>query len=91
MRIWRCFHLVDNKSVSPGERKKDKFWKIRPLITALNFTFQLMFTCYQWLSGDEMTQAFKGRHSCKQYRPALIPPLLTHLTHISTVHSSPCV
>ena len=64
--IWQCLHFVNNAAVDKATRAKDRFWRISVLIHLLNAAFLFFYIPLQWLSVDEMTVAFEGRHGAKQ-------------------------
>ena len=65
--ILRNLHLNDNSKIDPS--KKDKLYKIRPMVEALNAKFQEVKRPEEHLSVDESMIKFKGRSSLKQYNP----------------------
>ena len=60
-------HVNDNAKMDP--KKKDKLFKIRPLLDHLNKVFGEMRNMREHLSVDESMIRFKGRSSLKQYNP----------------------
>ena len=66
-QILSILHVNDNLSMPDGNR--DKLYKIRPLITALNENFQKFRLPEQIQSIDESMVRFKGRSTLKQYNP----------------------
>lgn len=60
-------HLNDNLSMPQGN--KDKLYKLRPFIDALNGNFLKLWSPSRNQSIDESMVLFKGRHSIKQYNP----------------------
>lgn len=60
-------HVNDNSTIPPNN--KDKLYKLRPLIEALNVTFHTYYKGTREISIDESMIAFKGRSSIKQYNP----------------------
>ncbi|GBP05487.1 PiggyBac transposable element-derived protein 4 [Eumeta japonica] len=68
--ILRCLHLNDNsKQPLRSSPDYDKLFKIRPLVTLLNSTFQNNANNSSSQSIDESMIVFKGRSSLKQYMP----------------------
>ena len=67
--LYACWHFVDNDKFDTGARKKDAFWQVRPMILALQKTFQKYYTAAKEISLDEMTTPFKGKSRAKQYNP----------------------
>lgn len=66
-QVLSVLHCNDNLSVP--EDNKDRLYKLRPLITALNENFQKFRLPDQFQSIDESMVRFKGRSSLKQYNP----------------------
>lgn len=66
-QILSNLHMADNTAV-PNDNK-DKLYKVRPLITAMNVNYVKLYNISQKLSIDESMILFKGRHSIKQYCP----------------------
>jgi len=63
-------HMVDNSTALPcDDPSHDRLFKIRPLITKLNETFQEAYSPSKNVSVDESMVRFKGRSSLKQYLP----------------------
>ena len=60
-------HVNDNTKMDP--KKKDKLFKIRPLLEHLNDVFGKLRSMREHLSIDESMIRFKGRSSLKQYNP----------------------
>ena len=60
-------HVNDNLSIPEGN--KDKLYKLRPLIEAINNKYRRLYNVSRRLSVDESMISFKGRHSIKQYNP----------------------
>lgn len=60
-------HVNDNTKMDPG--KKDKLFKIRPLLEHLNDKFKQKRSLSEHLCIDESMILFKGRSSLKQYNP----------------------
>jgi hypothetical protein len=60
-------HVNDNMQM-PRD-KKDKLYKLRPLINTLNKSFSSLYNGTRELSVDESMIMFKGRSSLKQYNP----------------------
>lgn len=60
-------HVNDNTQIDPS--KKDKIFKIRPLLEHLNRVFLQRRSVKEYLSIDESMIRFKGRSSLKQYNP----------------------
>ena len=67
LTILRNLHLNDNSKIDPSA--KDKLYKVRPLVEALNANFQKVKQPEEHLSVDESMIKFKGRSSLKQYNP----------------------
>ena len=66
-QILANLHVNDNASVP--ENNKDKLYKLRPLIVALNKNFVKLYNVSRKVSVDESMVRFKGRSSIKQYNP----------------------
>ena len=66
-QILSNLHINDNASVP--ENNKDKLYKLRPLIAALNENFMKLFSVSKKVSVDESMIRFKGHSSIKQYNP----------------------
>ena len=66
-------HWLDASWLSDQERgernRQDGFWSIETFLEMLNANFKKYFECGQFMSIDEMTIFFKGRHRCKCYNP----------------------
>ena len=60
-------HVNDNLNIPEGN--KDKLYKLRPLIEAINNKYRKLYNVSRRLSVDESMILFKGRHSIKQYNP----------------------
>jgi hypothetical protein len=65
--IHSCVQFVDSDRVSTRERKRDAYWKYRPMIKHLNTVFPYFFNPSMKLSIDEMITPLKGRTRVKQY------------------------
>ena len=61
--LMQCLHVADNDNLPPG----DRFAKVRPLFTALNKRFLMMFPGDLNLSIDESMVPYFGMHSAKQF------------------------
>ncbi|XP_045103522.1 piggyBac transposable element-derived protein 3-like isoform X4 [Portunus trituberculatus] len=66
-KILSNLHLNDNQKMDP--MKKDKLYKLRPLVESLNKKFQNIRSPGEHISVDESMIRFKGRSSLKQYNP----------------------
>ncbi|XP_046674785.1 piggyBac transposable element-derived protein 2-like [Homalodisca vitripennis] len=64
-KIKRFLHFVDNDKIP--DDNKDFFIKVRPVIEALNETFQTCMSPPEFLAVDEAIIPFKGRSRAKQY------------------------
>jgi len=66
-------HWFDASEMSDEERQRrnreDGFWVLEDFYEALRLNFMKYFECGRFLSIDEMTIFFKGRHRCKCYNP----------------------
>lgn len=62
-------HLHCNDNSQMPRDCKDKLYKIRPMVDALNKTFQEVYHGTRELSVDESMVKFKGRSVLKQYLP----------------------
>lgn len=60
-------HVNDNTKMDPN--KKDKLYKLRPLIESLSRKFKEIRSPGETLSVDESMIRFKGRSTIKQYNP----------------------
>ncbi|XP_064472448.1 piggyBac transposable element-derived protein 3-like [Ornithodoros turicata] len=65
--IMRFLHFVDNLAATE-ETKKDKAWKVRPWLSALQENFAKIEP-EEYNSVDEIMVSFTGRCSVKQYMP----------------------
>lgn len=66
-QILSNLHVNDNSSIPDGN--KDKLYKLRPLIEAINNRYAKLYNLSRQQSIDESMILFKGRHSIKQYNP----------------------
>lgn len=66
-QILSNLHVNDNNSIPDGN--KDKLYKLRPLIEAINNRYTKLYNLSRRQSIDESMILFKGRHSIKQYNP----------------------
>ncbi|XP_045134450.1 piggyBac transposable element-derived protein 2-like [Portunus trituberculatus] len=66
-KILSNLHLNDNQKMDP--KKKDKLYKLRPLVESLNKKFENIRSTGEHISVDESMIRFKGRSSLKQYNP----------------------
>lgn len=66
-QILSNLHVNDNASIP--EDNKDKLYKLRPLIEAMNSNYAKLYNVSQKLNIDKSVILFKGRHSIKQYNP----------------------
>ena len=66
-QILSNLHVNDNAAIP--DDNKDKLYKLRPLIDALNSNYTKLYHMSQKFSIDESMILFKGRHSIKQYNP----------------------
>jgi hypothetical protein len=64
--LFACLHFVDNETVTCDTQDADCFWRLRPLLDSLIKQFMASYVPGQYLSVDEITTAFKGRHRAKQ-------------------------
>ena len=68
--ILSFLHFANNENrVERGQPGYDRIFKIRPILTMILPKFEAMYGPEKELSLDEMTIAFKGRHTLKQYNP----------------------
>ena len=68
--IWSHLHFVNNATAIPrGEPGHDRLFKIRNVIKLVVSKFPKYYQATRELSLDEMTIAFKGRSTLKQYNP----------------------
>uniref|UniRef100_A0A0K8VYQ3 PiggyBac transposable element-derived protein 3 n=1 Tax=Bactrocera latifrons TaxID=174628 RepID=A0A0K8VYQ3_BACLA len=65
--ILRFMHVNDNSKIP--KNNKDRLFKIRPMVEALNQRFQQVYHRTKELSVDESMILFKGRTAIKQYCP----------------------
>mgnify|MGYP003894362215 CR=1 FL=1 len=61
-RFFCCYDFRVNPKV---EAAKNPLWKIQPLLDELNTQARKMWTTGRWISIDEQTLGFKGKHSMK--------------------------
>ncbi|XP_075739139.1 LOW QUALITY PROTEIN: piggyBac transposable element-derived protein 3 [Rhipicephalus microplus] len=67
LKLMACLHVVDNMQV-PEQEKKDKVWKLRPWIVALQRNLEHIEQ-EEYNAVDEMMVPFTGRSTLKQYMP----------------------
>jgi hypothetical protein len=67
--LFSCLHFVENDAVTSETQDADCFWRLRPFIDRLVKQFGAAYVPGQFISVDEATTAFKGRHRAKQYNP----------------------
>lgn len=67
LKIKRYIHFNDNDLVQNNNNKNDKGFKVRPLITMINESFQQFGIFVKDLSIDEMIVKYFGRHGLKQF------------------------
>ena len=66
-QILSNLHVNDN--IQRPKDNKDKLYKLRPLILALNTNYVKLYSASKHQSIDESMILFKGRRSIKQYNP----------------------
>lgn len=66
-QILSNLHVNDNSAIPKDN--KDKLYKLRPLISALNGNYAKLYSVSRYQSIDESMILFKGRSSIKQYNP----------------------
>ena len=68
--ILRFLHFVDNNSVLPWAKDRDRLFKIRPVIEELVRQFQQNYILTREISIDETMVKFKGRKFFRQFLPS---------------------
>ena len=65
-RHFKCFFVCQDPRIDPPNRYKEPNWKVRPLLTWMNFIFPVIWHLACALSVDEITIGFKGYHRDKK-------------------------
>ena len=63
---FKAFFSCQNPAIDIPDRSKNPNWKVRPLLTWMNFIFPTMWLLGICFSIDEMTMRFQGQHKDKQ-------------------------
>ncbi|KAI4455234.1 transposase is4 [Holotrichia oblita] len=63
IQIMRFIHCADNNKID----KKDKLWKLRPLLDKIQINFVKHFVPQRHIDYDESMIKYYGRHGCKQF------------------------
>ena len=63
---FKAFFACQNPMINPPERKHYPNWKVRPIITWMNYIFPTIWMLGVAFSIDEMTMGFKGKHADKR-------------------------
>ena len=65
-RHFKAFFATQDPRIDPPPRDKEPNWKVRPLLTWINFIFPALWLLACAFSVDEMTMGFKGQHKDKK-------------------------
>lgn len=64
-RHFKAFFACQDPRITPPNRDKEPNWKVRPLLTWMNYIFPSLWLLACAFSVDEMTMGFKGHHKDK--------------------------
>ena len=65
-RHFKAFLSCQDPIIDPPSRDKEPNWKVRPLLTWMDYIFPLIWLLACAYSIDEMTMGFKGQHRDKK-------------------------
>ena len=65
-RHFKAFLACQDPRIFPPNQDEEPNWKVRPLITWMNFIFPNIWPLSRAFSVDEMTMGFKGQHRDKK-------------------------